>query len=101
MNRKFNRVPTGGSITIQGGQALPKPVARIVCRCAECLGPVDYYNNGVFCKAEPAAHRGLIHRKEAAILAQERQAALAQVETAYTINNGTIEPLTDILADRS
>jgi hypothetical protein len=88
------RHTSGGNIVIRGGRILSKPLALIVCRCLECLGPVEYHNNGLACAANKS-HRGLIHRDEAAAESAKRAAELLEVETAYIIKDGQLVALDD------
>lgn len=94
MKRKFSN-SGGGNIGFRGGKRYPKPLAKIVGRCLECLGRVDYYNNGLACQANKN-HKGIIHRKEAEILAVERKSQLSQVKTNYTIQDGKVIPIKEL-----
>jgi hypothetical protein len=85
---------TGGSIVIRGGAVIDKLLARIVCRCAECLGPVELHNNGLACVTDKS-HTGLIHRTEAAAEQVRRDAQLAEVEQVYFISADTLFAFTD------
>jgi hypothetical protein len=87
-----------GNIRIRGGMVLPIILAKQTCRCAECLGPLADATNGLRCAAN-SAHRGIIHRDEAAKIAQERAEQLQQVEATYTIKDGVIVALDDQIGD--
>jgi preprotein translocase subunit SecA len=93
--RRGKVISTGGTVTIRGGQVIDKHLARLVCRCAECLGPVELHNNGLACAADKS-HRGLIHRKEAEIEAARRAGELMEVEQNYVIQNGQLVALDDL-----
>jgi hypothetical protein len=75
-----------------GGQVVSKIAARYTYYCAECLGPLRFLNNGLACEANPEQHRGFVSKDEAARLAAEQAAQLAQVEADYEIVNGQIQP---------
>ena len=83
-----------GNIRIRGGMVLPVILARQTCRCAECLGPLADATNGLKC-ATDATHKGIIHRDEAAEIAQQRAEQLQQVKAAYTIQDGQLVALDD------
>lgn len=85
----------GGNIKIRGGQVINKHLASIVCRCADCLGPVANWNNTVRCAAHPEEHPHLIHRKEAELEAARRAAELIEVEQSYVIRAGQLVALDD------
>lgn len=82
--------PTGTTMRI-GGQVVSKVAARYDYRCAECLSSLKYWNNGVAC-TEDVNHRGYIHKTEAARIAAEQAAQMAQVEADYEIRDGQIVP---------
>jgi hypothetical protein len=83
-----------GNIRIRGGMVLPIILAKQTCRCAECLGPLADATNGLKCAAD-ATHKGIIHRDEAAEIAQQRAEQLQQVKAAYTIQDGVLVALDD------
>ena len=88
--RRRGRNSTLGNVRISGGAVIPQIVARIVCRCKECLGPVEQYNNSLFCVADKS-HKGWIHRDDAAIELERRQAQMEQVvESGYTVEGGKL-----------
>ena len=91
---------TGGSVVIRGGAVIDKHLARYVCRCAECLGEVEYYHNGLGCVADKT-HKGLIHRTEAAAEQVRRDAQLAEVEQVYFISADVIAAFTDHTEERN
>jgi hypothetical protein len=78
-----------GNIRIRGGMVLPIILAKQTCRCAECLGPLADATNGLKCAAD-ATHKGIIHRDEAAEIAQQRAEQLQQVKAAYAIQDGQL-----------
>ena len=81
---------TLGNVRIRGGNVYPQIVARIVCRCAECLGPVEQYNNSLFCVADKS-HKGLIHRDDAAKELEVRQADMKKVTASgYAVEDGNL-----------
>jgi len=63
--------------------------ARIVYRCAECLGQLRKRDCGLICDSDDS-HRGFIHRDEVAAIAAEQAKQLTDVETAYEIVDGQI-----------
>jgi hypothetical protein len=87
-----------GNIRIRGGEVMPIIKARIVCRCAECLGTLTDLTNGLGCATNPA-HKGIIHRDEAAEIAQQRAEQLQQVKAAYAIQDGQLVALDDRTGD--
>lgn len=88
-----------GNIRIRGGQVMGIILAKQVCRCAECLGPLADATNGLIC-AENVLHKGIIHRDEAAKIAQERAKQLQQVQGAYAVQNGQLVALDDQIEDK-
>lgn len=94
MKRKKN-IPTIGTIKIRGGQVLPIPLAKHVCRCADCLGPVGPYNNTLACQANPTGHKGLIHQTQARAEAARREAELDEVAAIYFPQDGQLAAVTD------
>ena len=88
MKRKFS-YSGRGNIRIKGGMVYAIPVAKQVCRCAECLGRLVDATNGLMCP-ENVLHRGIIHKDEAAEIARQRAEQLQQVEAAYTIKDGVL-----------
>lgn len=97
MKRKFS-YSGRGNIRIRGGDVYPIILARQICRCAECLGPLTDATNGLIC-ATNVIHKGIIHKDEAAKIAQERAEQLQQVEAAYAIKDGQIVALDDHTGD--
>lgn len=97
MKRKYS-YSGRGNIRIRDGQVYPIILAKKVCRCAECLGELADLTNGLCC-ATNFAHRGIIHKDEAAQIAQERAEQLQQVQGAYTIKDGQIVALDDHTGD--
>lgn len=97
MKRKYS-YSGRGNIRVRGGKVLSIIVAKQVCRCAECLGALTDATNGLMC-ATNFAHRGIIHKDEAAQIAQERAEQLQQVQGAYTIKDGQIVALDDHTGD--
>jgi hypothetical protein len=79
---------------------LPVILAKQTCRCAECLGPLADATNGLVCAAN-FGHKGIIHKDEAAKIAQERASQLQQVKAAYTIKDGVIVALDDQIGDET
>jgi hypothetical protein len=79
-----------GNVRIKGGQVINQMVARIVCRCEECLGELEMYNNSLFCKADKS-HKGRIHRDDAAIELERRQRDYEVViEAGYAVEGGRL-----------
>lgn len=89
---RFSRIKpsTAGNVKIVGGRVIPRPLAKFVCVCAECLGPVDKWNNTVRCVRNPEAHTSLLHKDDAAIEAERRATELTEVEAVYIIENGRL-----------
>lgn len=98
MKRKYS-YSGRGNIRIRGGRVLSIIVAKQACRCAECLGALTDATNGLMCATNPA-HRGIIHKDEAAQIAQERAKQLQQVEAAYTIKDGVLVASDDHTGDK-
>ena len=95
MKRKFTRNTGHGNIRIRGGLVIPKLIAKHVCRCADCLGPVKEKNAGLVCAIDPENHRGLIHQDEAKKLQAQLDANQAQAEHDFEIVDGKIKPKFD------
>lgn len=92
MTRSITRYRTrtilSHSIKING-QDVNIDFARIVYRCAECLGRLRRKDAGLVC-CNNEQHRGFIHRNEAATVAAERVAQMENVEAVYEIVDGQI-----------
>lgn len=91
MNRKFGSF--NASVTMRiGGEVVNKIHARYVYRCAECLGELVYYNNGLACKAAGADHRHFIHKRDVPAISASRQERIDLVNAAYEIVDGVLKP---------
>lgn len=88
---RFNRSPrtAGGHAISIGGKKVNIHFARIVYKCAECLGDLERHNMGLRCKSDHN-HRRFIHRDEAEKIKQQQQQQMAEVEAAYEIIDGQI-----------
>jgi len=82
------RHSTGVTMRI-GGEVVSKITARYGYRCAECLGELEYRNNGLACVAN-VAHQGFIHKKEAAQIAELQDKNIKELEQFYTIKDGKV-----------
>ncbi|GIK42417.1 MAG: hypothetical protein BroJett011_62500 [Chloroflexota bacterium] len=87
---KRNRLghPTGPTMRI-GGKVVSRITARYDYRCAECLGALEYWNAGVRC-ATSSAHRGFVHKSEAARLRAAQQKNIKQLSEVYEIVDGKV-----------
>ncbi len=90
-------VRSGGNIHLRYGKVLPKALAKIVGRCAECYGPLKYHNTSLACDQHGSAHQGFMHRDDAAPLLAEQAEHLAQLADTFTIQDGQLVPRTDPL----
>lgn len=72
-----------------GGEVVSKILVRYAYRCAECLGELKYWNNGLACVAN-VAHQGFIHKKESARIAELQDKNIKELEQFYTIKDGKV-----------
>lgn len=95
--RRYNRIrpSTAGNITVMYGRVIPRPLVKYRCVCADCLGPVDIHNTTMRCIAHPETHTHLLHKDDAALVQAQREADLADVQTAYTIKDDYLVALDD------
>ena len=94
---RFSRIKpsTAGNVKAMYGRIIPRPLAKFVCVCADCLGPVDKWNATVRCVAHPEAHTHLLHKDDAALEQARREAELADVEAVYIIDVDHLVALDD------
>jgi DNA-directed RNA polymerase subunit RPC12/RpoP len=80
---------TGGHAIKIGGENVNIYYAKIVYKCAECLGDLERHNMGLRCKAD-CNHRRFIHRDEVEKIKQQQREQMAEVEASYEIVDGQI-----------
>ncbi len=95
--RKKRRVSTSGNIHLRYGKIVPKSLAKIVGRCAQCYGPLKYHNTTLACEAFGPTHQGFMHQDDAAPLLAEQTQHLEQMEITFIIKDDQLVPLTDPL----
>lgn len=86
MHRKFSHTQ---SLIKINGKMVNARFARIMYRCADCLGKLGYKDNGLVCLTDPD-HHNFIHQRQAERIAAEREAAQAALGTVYEIVDGKI-----------
>lgn len=85
--RAFN-----ASVTMRiGGEVVNKINARYDYRCAECLGELDYWNNGLACKADKG-HRHFVYKLDVPAIQALRDAEVAEMSESYEIIDGLLKP---------
>lgn len=86
--RRIRNTYISHAITING-ERVNIDYARIVYKCAECLGDLKRHNAGLVCKTDPN-HRRFIHRNEGAKIKAMQAEQLKQVAAIYEIVDGQI-----------
>jgi hypothetical protein len=87
-NRKFLRSTHQVTVKING-RMVDLYGARIVYRCAVCLGDLRIVNSGLKCKADET-HRGFVHRDEVARLQEQQAKNLETLNQFYDIVDGKV-----------
>jgi hypothetical protein len=97
MAHKPNRLshPTGTTMRI-GGEVVSKINAKYDYRCAECLGPLEYWNAGLKCKADHN-HRFFVHKRNVGEIQALRETRTTTVEAVYEIVDGVLKPRKEII----
>jgi hypothetical protein len=91
--RQFN-----SSVTMRiGGEVVNKINARYDYRCAECLGELDYWNNGLACKAAGTEHRYFVHKRDVPAIEVLRASHLNEVNANYEIIDGVLKPKKELI----
>lgn len=94
-NRSYLSHPTGTTMRI-GGQVVSKINAKYDYRCAECLGPLEYWDAGLKCKTDHG-HRLFVHKREVASIQALRDTETADISESYEVVNGVLKPKGELL----
>lgn len=87
-NIKTRSYGTNNFINING-QRIDVFSAKIVYRCEQCHAPLNYKGAGLVCSKNPA-HRGFIHRNEAAAIETAQTKNINELNQFYVIVDGKV-----------